>query len=273
MKIKKVYAVYFSATGTTKKIAEYIADNISKKLNIDLNIIDFTPKEKREETFDFKEDELAVFATPVYAGRVPNVLLPFLKYNIKGNNALCVPVVLFGNRNYDDALIELRDIMEENNFHSIAAGAFVGEHSFSNFLAKNRPDSEDLKVADELIALIIDRIGSLDTYTKEPINVKGQTPIRPYYTPRDRNDNKIDIRKVLPKVDHRCNDCKLCAEVCPMGSIDKDDIRKYNGICIKCGACIKKCPMNARYYDDEGYLYHKKELEEMYARRAEDEIF
>ena len=87
MKINKVYAVYFSATDTTKKIAEYLADNIAKKLNTNLNIIDFTSKEKREETFDFKEDELVIFATPVYAGRVPNILLPFLKNNIKGNNA------------------------------------------------------------------------------------------------------------------------------------------------------------------------------------------
>ena len=48
---------------------------------------------------------------PVYAGRIPNLLL--LKYltSVKGNDALAVPIVLFGNRNYDDALIELRDIL------------------------------------------------------------------------------------------------------------------------------------------------------------------
>lgn len=273
MKINKVYAVYFSATDTTKRTAEYIAENISKKLNIDLGVVNFTPKEKRKEIIDFKNDELVIFATPVYAGRVPNVLLPFLTNNISGDNALCIPVVLFGNRNYDDALIELRNILEKNNLHSIAAGAFVGEHSFSNILAKNRPDNEDFKIMDKLVDLIIKRISSLDTYSEKPIQVNGEDPIRPYYTPRDRNGNKIDIRKVLPKVNHRCNDCKLCAEVCPMSSIDKVDIRKYSGICIKCGACIKKCPMNARYYDDEGYLYHKRELEEMYVRRSEDEIF
>ena len=150
MKINKVYAVYFSATDTTKRTAEYIAENISKKLNIDLGIVNFTPKEKRKEIIDFKNDELVIFATPVYAGRVPNVLLPFLTNNISGDNALCVPVVLFGNRNYDDALIELRNILEKNNFHSIAAGAFVGEHSFSNILAKNRPDNEDFKIMDKM---------------------------------------------------------------------------------------------------------------------------
>jgi len=273
MEIKKVYSLYFSPTDTSKKIAEHIGNNISSKLNKNLNIIDFTLKLKREETYTFEDKDLIICALPVYAGRLPNVLLPFLKNNLKGNNALCVPLVLYGNRNYDDALIELRNILEENNFHSIAAGAFIGEHSFSKILAKDRPDKNDYIKADELSDLILKRLEKLETYPKEPIYVKGETPIRPYYTPRDRNGNGIDIRKVLPKVNHYCNDCKLCVNVCPMNSIDKTDVRKYNNICIKCGACIKKCPMKARYYDDEGYLYHKRELEEMYEKRKEPEIF
>ena len=48
---------------------------------------------------------------------------------------------------------------------------------------------------------------------------------------------------------------------------------KINDDCIKCGACIKKCPQGAKYYEDPGYLYHKTELEEMYTRRAEPEMF
>ena len=58
-----------------------------------------------------------------------------------------------------------------------------------------------------------------------------------------------------------------------MGSIDPKDVRQFTGICIKCGACIKKCPQGAKYYEDPGYLYHKTELEEMYTRRAEPEVF
>ena len=45
------------------------------------------------------------------------------------------------------------------------------------------------------------------------------------------------------------------------------------GICIKCCACVKRCPKGAKYYDDEGYLYHQHELEDVYARRGESKIF
>lgn len=273
MKINKITAMYFSATDTTKKICEYIVDKLSKNLDVETKIINFANKNERDKNFKFDKDELVIFGLPTYAGRIPNVLLPFLTNNIFGNNALCVPIVLFGNRNYDDSLIELRNILEFNNFHSIATGAFVGEHSFSYTLAKGRPDRKDFKDVDNLCDLILKRIEKEKITDISPVNVKGENPIRTYYKPRDRKGNFIDIRKVLPKVNHKCDNCKLCVEVCPMGSIDKDNVAKYNNICIKCGACIKKCPMGARYYDDEGYSYHKSELEEMYQRRAENEIF
>jgi NAD-dependent dihydropyrimidine dehydrogenase PreA subunit len=74
-------------------------------------------------------------------------------------------------------------------------------------------------------------------------------------------------------VSGNCIACGVCADVCPMGSIDRADVRIYKDICIKCGACVKKCPKHSRYYDDEGYLYHQTELEEMYAERKEPEFF
>lgn len=35
MKIKRIWAVYFSATGTTEKIVTKIADRVAGKLNIE----------------------------------------------------------------------------------------------------------------------------------------------------------------------------------------------------------------------------------------------
>ena len=106
------------------------------------------------------------------------------------------------------------------------------------------------------------------------VAVGGQEPIRPYYTPRDRAGNPINILKVKPKTDlSRCGGCGLCAELCPMGSIDPADVSQVKGICIKCCACVKGCPTGAKYFDDPGYLYHKSELEEVYARPAKNEVF
>ena len=140
----KIHAMYWSATGTTEKIVCAIAQAIAGQEKIAIH--DFTLPQAREQGIAFAPDDAVIFGTPVYAGRVPNVLLKYLAA-VRGNGALAVPVVLFGNRDYDDALIELRDILEANGFHTIAGAAFVGEHAFSRTLAVGRPDAQDMQIA------------------------------------------------------------------------------------------------------------------------------
>ena len=274
MERKKVWAVYFSATDTTKKTVLTIADEAARLLGAEREDYDFTLPGMRENGFAAGKDDLVIFGTPVYAGRVPNVLLKYLA-TIQGNGALAVPVVLFGNRNFDDGLIELRDILENTGFHTVAAAAFVGEHSFSKTLAAGRPDVDDMKEALAFAGKVAEKVKGLpEGEAPAPVEVEGVPhPYRGYYQPRDRKGVSIDIRKVKSLVSDACDDCKICADVCPMGSISHENVREYTGICIKCGACIKKCPKQARYYEDEGYLYHQHELEEGYTRRAAISLF
>lgn len=274
MERKKVWAVYFSATDTTKKTVLTIADEAARLLGVEREDYDFTLPGMRENGFAAGKDDLVIFGTPVYAGRVPNVLLKYLA-TIQGNGALAVPVVLFGNRNFDDGLIELRDILENTGFHTVAAAAFVGEHSFSKTLAAGRPDADDMKEALAFAGKVAEKVKGLPKgEAPAPVEVEGVPhPYRGYYQPRDRKGVSIDIRKVKSLVSDACDDCKICADVCPMGSISHENVREYTGICIKCGACIKKCPKQARYYEDEGYLYHQHELEEGYTRRAAISLF
>ena len=274
MERKKVWAVYFSATDTTKKTVLTIADEAARLLGAEREDYDFTLPGMRENGFAAGKDDLVIFGTPVYAGRVPNVLLKYLA-TIQGNGALAVPVVLFGNRNFDDGLIELRDILENTGFHTVAAAAFVGEHSFSKALAAGRPDADDMKEALAFAGKVAEKVKGLpEGEVPAPVEVEGVPhPYQGYYQPRDRKGVSIDIRKVKSLVSDACDDCKICADVCPMGSISHENVREYTGICIKCGACIKKCPKQARYYEDEGYLYHQHELEEGYTRRAAISLF
>lgn len=270
MKIGKIRAVYFSPTGTTKKTVCHIAAVIAKKAQMPVEEFDFTLPRMREAVLSFSKDDLVVFGVPVYAGRVPNVLLKYLR-TVKGNQACAVPVVLYGNRAFDDALAELTDILEQDGLRAIAAGAFVGEHSFSEVLAAGRPDTEDLQAAEQLALQAVKKWQQ--EQPDHPVAVPGDNPSKGYYQPRDRKGNAIDIRKVKPQVNEKCNNCGLCVQICPMGSIDPKDVKNYQGICIKCGACIKGCPLCARYYNDEEYLYHKQELEEGLTRRARSGIW
>ena len=270
--VNKVWAVYFTGTGNTKKLVCAVANAACAQLGCSYEEYDFSLPAAREQALSFSGHDLVVLGTPVYAGRVPNVLLPYLTRNLSGDATPVIPVVTYGNRNFDDGLMELRNIAIANGFVPIGAGAFVGEHSFSTTLGSGRPNNDDLAMAEQLGRDAAAKIPSGDGAV--PVSVAGEDPIRPYYTPRDRNGTAINILKVKPRTDPaKCINCGLCARICVMGSIDPQDVSSVTGICIKCCACVKRCPRGAKYYDDEGYLYHQHELEEVYARPAESQIF
>lgn len=274
MEIKRIISTYFSATGTTRKVADRIAERLRDHFDPSGEVLDspFTYPGSRKREASFGRGDLVVFGVPTYAGRVPNILLPYLNEMVKGGGAIAVPVVTFGNRNYDDSLIELAGILEQNGFSIVSAGAFSCEHAFSYELGKGRPDEKDLEKADGFADRIAAKLESSDGIPEKPM-IKGEDPLRPYYTPRDRDGNGIDIRKVKPETGPECDVCGICAEACPMGSINRKHPARIEGICIKCGACVKKCPKKCKYFDDEGYLYHLRELEDMYSERKEPELF
>lgn len=266
--MKRVITFYFSPTGTTEKIVMEIANNLAEKESCCILNHDFTLPNGRTEYPDFMEGDIVVAGVPVYAGRVPNVLLKYLS-GLKGNGARAVAVVLYGNRDYDDALLELRDILNNAGFSVIGAAAFIGEHSFSYKLAKNRPDMTDLEMA----ADFANRLSLYVESAPKDLYISGNPDYKEYYKPMDEDGNTVDIRKVTPKTKDTCIDCKICARVCPVGSIPEDNVKILTGICIKCGACIKKCPVQAKYFDDKDYLRHKLEMEEEFKERREPEIF
>ena len=119
-----ICTMYFSPTGTTCTIVRRIADRLEKNAGEPVTIreYDFTLPSGRREAPSFNARDLLIIGVPVYAGRVPNVLLSYLNIII-GSGALVVPVVLYGNRDYDDALLELKDILESNG---LPPAGFVG---------------------------------------------------------------------------------------------------------------------------------------------------
>ncbi|MDR0570282.1 MAG: EFR1 family ferrodoxin [Clostridiales Family XIII bacterium] len=272
MKVEHVVAAYFSATGNTEKVTMTVAKRVAVELAAPLRRVNLTFPSVRKAPFDIPENSVLVMGFPVYAGRLPNLLLEYVS-NIKGSNVIGVPIVTYGNRSFDDGLIELRNLMENGGIKTISAGAFVGEHAFSQILAKGRPDVDDLRLADELGHKTASLIKSGWEH-KGPVKVEGQDPVRPYYQPRDRHGAPIDIRKVKPVTTAgACVDCKLCAIICPMGSINHENVFETPGICIKCCACEKNCPTGAKHFDDAGYLYHMRELEDVFSRWAESVVF
>ena len=273
MKITKVWAVYFSPTGNTKKVITTMAKKAAEVLSVPMETFDFTLPENREGIISFENDDLVFFSTPVYAGRIPNKMLPYVQSAFEGNGAFAVPVSVFGNRNFDNGLIELRNELELHGFHTIAAAGIPTEHVFSSKLATGRPDADDLAKIAEFGEKVAKKVADM-TEIPAKIEVRGDDPVTAYYTPLGTDGKPAVFLKAKPKTDpEKCTKCGICATVCPMGSIPKDAPDTCTGICIKCHACIKACPAGAKYFDDEAFLSHVEMLKQNYQRRAEAEWF
>lgn len=275
MKISKVWAVYFSPVGSTGKMAEIIAREAAKVCRVPVEIYDFTLPRARGGIKTFGGDELVVFATPTYAGRVPNKALPFVQELFQGKNTPAIAAVTFGNRNFDSSLTELAQELGEHGFRVLSAGGFVSRHVFSSQLAKGRPDAEDKALMRDFARRSAEKLLSAENAEAltAPV-IRDGAPVAPYYVPRGIDGQPAKFLKAKPVTDmDKCTNCKVCAEVCPMGSIDKNDITQVPGVCIKCQACVRLCPYDAKYFADEAFLSHVAMLEQNFTRPAENEVY
>ncbi|MCI6553682.1 MAG: EFR1 family ferrodoxin [Lachnospiraceae bacterium] len=276
MHISKVTAVFYSATGNTKKVITRLAESIAGHLELPMTQFDYTLPQSRETHLTCTEQELVIFGTPVYAGRIPNKLLPYVQSGFTGGNALAVPVVTFGNRSFDNGLTELRNELENHGFHTIAGAAIPTSHAFSDRIAPGRPDEKDWTVLEEFASAVAALIKKTEEtgVLPEPIQVPGEDPPLTYYTPLGLDGRPTVFLKAKPQTHAElCDSCGVCAAACPMGSISKADPLQVPGVCIKCHACIRKCHAHAKYFADPAFLSHVAMLEENYTRRCEPALF
>ncbi|MBN1317081.1 MAG: 4Fe-4S binding protein [Anaerolineales bacterium] len=262
MGINKIRLVYFSPTGTTRTILENIASGIGIE---QFDCVDFTLYDAFPKVIDHFMNELVIIGAPVYSGRLPVVAVNRFKM-LKADNIPAVIVVLYGNRAYDDALLELKDLAKELGFIPVAGGAFIGEHSFATRdlpIAMGRPDDRDLEMAKafgEKVKNMITGIQSLDE-----IQVPGRYPYR--------NGKPSPPNSPVTKED-TCTKCEFCARVCPTNAISiGNTVSTDPDLCIFCCACIKICPTDARVMEEPSVLNITRMLNKDFSSRKDPEIF
>ena len=241
--------IYFSATGTSKKVALAISQTIATEFVVE----DITFQSLQNTTY--ATDDLLCVAVPVYGGGVAPVALKRLEA-IRGNNTPAVVVVVYGNRNFERAAVQMSDFLAERGFITIAVAAFVGEHSYSTEqypIAVGRPAESDINDAKHFGQLVKEKlatgiesvdVSALQCPDSGEENVKAFVEfVKGYQAEQAKNPIKL-----LPITDEdRCVMCGVCVDVCPMEAIDRENVSVVDStLCIKCCACVKECPKEAK---------------------------
>lgn len=270
MELKKVWAVYYSATGTTAKVVRTAAEALAERLELPMEERSFTRPIERAEALVFTAADIVVVGSPTYAGRLPNKILPDFQEKLRGNGALAVPVVLFGNRSFDNSLSELRAVLESEGFRPVAAGAFVGRHAFTDELAFGRPGWSDLAEIKAFAGKIAEKVSAGEI---APVQVPGD-PAAPYYVPKGLDGEPVKFLRAKPRTNlSRCSSCGACIRACPMGAINPQNAAEVPGTCIKCQSCVRKCTRGAKFFDDPAFLSHVAMLERDFRAPQENRMF
>ncbi len=234
--------IYYSPTGTTQKVVKEIGKNLGLNLLSEINLAkESFAKNESELLTAIDGDCLTIIGMPVYAGRLPLPVIEILQ-KLLSNESPVVLVVVFGNRAYEDSLLELKDIASNCGFKTIAAAAFIGEHSYSykeQPIAKDRPDSLDLEKCAQFAHLITDKLkSSWDIKNMPEVKIPGNYPYK---------ERKIVPATVHPQTDNDlCTLCGICADSCPTNAITIQETVLVDGeLCTLCCACVKNCPEDA----------------------------
>lgn len=227
MNIEKWIIAHFSPTGGTKKVADAIAAGLGAPV-VELDLT------KADASVTLGKNDALMVVLPVFAGRVPQISLDRMS-SLKATGQKAVAVVVYGNREYDDALLETRDALETNGFRVIAAAAFIAEHSIVRSIAAGRPDAEDEVLCRQFAA---DVMAKADDATS--VQVPGNNPY-------------VELKPSAfhPAADENCVKCGICAEQCPLSAIPMDEPDKTNpDLCINCMRCVEVCSQKCRALPD-----------------------
>lgn len=249
----RITEIIFSPTHSSEKAAERIAETIAAAA--EEKIIDLCAV-RAMDTISVDADA-AVIAVPSYGGRVPKTAADRLKTIRADHDIPAVLAVTYGNRDFEDTLIELSDLASECGFLVIGACALSVQHNIMPVYGEGRPDEHDIRELRDFAEKASEKLRRGDVSL--PF-IPGNRPYKEWHG----SSMPIEYHAEL------CSGCMLCEEKCPAGAISKRGSVTDTDLCIGCMRCVHDCPAHARRIPEQLQTMMTEKMREACTARKEN---
>ena len=249
MRFNSVELVYFSPTGGTRRIVEWIGRALQKATPDSKPVVahDLLSRPPAQDLV-LSPDSLLVAGMPVYAGRIPPHCLPLLR-RFKGRHSPALAVAVLRQPRLRRRAVGTAQRPGRQRFCGDGRGRVRIPSLGIPPVAADRPDADDERVAEEFARRCAARLADMGALSRDlNVTVKGNTPYK-----------ELKPGGPRPDVDHtECIQCGACVDICPVnalsvsGPTDAAVVRDMN-LCMGCAACIQVCPTGAQAWRGPQY--------------------
>lgn len=170
-------------------------------------------------------------------------------------------MAVYGTRAYEDALLELNDIMMERGFQILASAACIAQHSIVPAVGKGRPDEQDREEILKFAAKVLEKL-------EKGADCSVCVPGNHLYKARMN-------MPVTPVCSPACIQCRTFESVCPSGAVCLENGAIVTGAnhCMLCMACVAACTQHARILPPPLQEQMNQKLGALSSVRREQEYF
>jgi ferredoxin/flavodoxin len=246
----RVFVVYFSPSGSTRHVAR-VMEKRFKELGIDPSLFDLAENSELSQVISeqIRGDSCLIVGSPVYASHAAPPIMQFISELSPVASASAVPFVTWGGASSGIALFEMARELQKAGFKILGAAKVMAVHclmwQLENPLGEGHPNSEDERMVQELIDEVNRKMQSH--------NSKG---IELSYLAYQKKEIHAEMEKMSLEVakahmpvrevdEELCNQCEICAEVCPTAAVALVPYPAFGETCVYCFSCMRNCPEGA----------------------------
>ncbi len=228
--------LYFTATGNNLYVAKTIGGTLAS-----------IPKAVREGQYRFSDDKIGL-VFPIYGLAVPQFIREFLQ-KAHLDSPYIFAILSYGMIG-GGAAGHLMRLADENGIHfSYVSTIQMVDNYLPRFeMGKQFAGEPKKKIDQHLAAIASDIHGGKQWLPKVSFVKRHATAIYMRFNPFATGAGLA----AGYHVEDACNQCGICAKVCPTDNIVVADAKPvFSGTCVNCLACIHNCPQNAIHLSNE----------------------